>query len=99
MMPVKIKLAKKGKMRTEESPSNTLLVSLVKRLLEPGDVVVEQLEIVVISFSPPTEGIRTTTCAPVSRAMELGVFKSKYGSTMIIFTPSRFICPINSTVC
>src|SRR2546430_14823464 len=37
---------RKAKSETEESPSNTLLVSLVKSLLELGDVVVEQLEIV-----------------------------------------------------
>src|SRR2546421_1962132 len=43
----------------------------------------------MISFSPPTEGIRTTTCPLVSRAMLFGVLRSKYGSTMMILTPSR----------
>jgi len=98
-MPVRIRLAKKGKIRNgrisiEYSPSG-----LVKSLLELGDIVVKQLEVVGNFFSPPTEGIRTTTCPPVSRAMLFGVLRSKYGSTMMILTPSRFISPINSTVC
>jgi len=59
---------------------NTLLVSLVKSLLELGDVVVEQFEIVGDLFFAATEGIRTTTCPPVSRAMLFGVLRSKYGS-------------------
>ena len=41
----------------------------------------------------------TSTCAPVSRPMELGVFRSKYGSTSTSFTFWRFISLMRSSVC
>ena len=50
------------------------------------------------SFSPPTEGGITSTLAPVSRPIDFGVFRSKYGSTIRIFTFWRFISLIRSSV-
>jgi len=79
-----MRLARKAKSETEESPWNALLVSVVKSLLELGDVVVEQLEVVGDFLFAADRGIRTTTCPPVSRAMLFGVLRSKYGSTMMI---------------
>ena len=41
----------------------------------------------------------TSTVAPVSRAIALGVFKLKYGSTSTTFTSCAFISLIRSKVC
>ena len=74
-------------------------MSLVKGLLELGDVVVEQLEVVGDLFFAADRRHKYDDLPAVSRAIEFGVFKSKYGSTMMTLTPSRFMSPINSTVC
>src|SRR5436190_13568037 len=41
----------------------------------------------------------TSTLPPVFAAIELGVFRSKYGSTMMILTFCAFIALITSSVC
>ncbi len=41
----------------------------------------------------------TSTLAPVADAIEFGVFRSKYGSTMMILTFCAFIAWMTSSVC
>src|SRR5688572_19879134 len=56
-------------------------VCLSNRIDQQVQGVVEQREVVSRSFTPPTEGVITSTRAPASRPIALGVLGSKYGST------------------
>ena len=74
-----------------------------RRLERRGEqlhVVIEQADVVLRSLdTPPTDGGTTSTLAPVFRAIAFGVFRSKYGSTMMTRMPWRFISSMSAAVC
>ena len=60
----------------ERIVSHRVSYFILERADQQVDVVIEKLEISVSSLTPPTDGIKTTTCPPTADAIEFGVRRS-----------------------
>jgi len=76
-MPVRMRLATKGAARTQDVGVQLSRSRFLDRPDEQVDVVVEQRDVVVMSFSPRTGGRQDEDAGARFAAMEFGVLRSK----------------------